>query len=104
IQRTRRSALRFHFRIQKQESEFLLAKNCYVGFMATETLKPGTASPLRFVSDEARWNAVVRRDPRADGQFYFSVKTTGVYCRPSCAARGARRENVQFHVSCKAAE
>ena len=43
------------------------------------------------------WTAVVRRDAEADGQFYYSVLTTGVYCKPSCAARRPRRENVAFH-------
>src|SRR5688500_6758155 len=57
-----------------------------------------------YRSDEQRWNAVVRRDPNADGHFFYSVRTTGVYCRPSCAARLARRENVRFHLSCDAAE
>lgn len=57
-----------------------------------------------FSTDEDRWAAVVRRDRRADGVFYFSVQTTGVYCRPSCAARRARRENVRFHPTCEAAE
>ena len=50
-----------------------------------------------FATDAERWTAVQRRDRRADGVFYFSVRTTGVYCRPSCAARPARRENVRFH-------
>ncbi len=50
-----------------------------------------------FASDEARWNAVVRRDRQADGHFYYSVRTTGVYCRPSCAARQPLRKNVAFH-------
>jgi len=54
--------------------------------------------------DDARWDAIVSKDRRADGQFYFSVRTTGVYCRPSCPARLARRENVAFHLSCEAAE
>lgn len=54
--------------------------------------------------DEARWAAVTRRDPAADGDFVYSVRTTGVYCRPSCAARQARRENVRFHATCAAAE
>lgn len=45
----------------------------------------------------ARWAAVRSRDARADGTFVYSVKTTGVYCRPSCAARPARPENVAFH-------
>jgi len=50
------------------------------------------------VSDP-RWAAVVARDAKADGRFFYSVKTTGVYCRPSCAARAARPENVQFHLT-----
>src|SRR5687768_10477131 len=58
----------------------------------------------QYAGDHERWNAVVHRDPKADGIFYYSVKTTGVYCRPSCAARRARRENVQYHSSCKDAE
>lgn len=57
-----------------------------------------------YANDEQRWDAVVRRERNADGQFYYSVKTTGVYCRPSCAARLARRENVAFHTSCEDAE
>jgi len=58
----------------------------------------------QYVSDEERWNAVVHRDAKADGKFYYSVKTTGVYCRPSCAARLALRKNVAFHDSCEEAE
>ncbi|RSZ56767.1 bifunctional DNA-binding transcriptional regulator/O6-methylguanine-DNA methyltransferase Ada [Massilia atriviolacea] len=52
-----------------------------------------------FGSDEARWAAVQRRDGGADGRFYYSVRTTGVYCRPSCGARAALRANVAFHAS-----
>jgi AraC family transcriptional regulator, regulatory protein of adaptative response / methylated-DNA-[protein]-cysteine methyltransferase len=55
-------------------------------------------------TDDARWDAIVSKDKRADGQFYFSVRTTGIYCRPSCPARLARRENVDFHLTCEAAE
>lgn len=57
-----------------------------------------------FVDDEDRWAAVRRRDRNADGLFFYSVRTTGVYCRPSCAARLARRENVRFYATCEAAE
>lgn len=46
---------------------------------------------------DPRWAAVVARDAAADGTFFYSVKTTGVYCRPSCAARLALPENVRFH-------
>jgi AraC family transcriptional regulator, regulatory protein of adaptative response / methylated-DNA-[protein]-cysteine methyltransferase len=57
-----------------------------------------------FMTDNERWDAVQRRDPSADGQFYYSVRTTGVYCRPACAARLPRRENVRFHATREAAE
>jgi AraC family transcriptional regulator of adaptative response/methylated-DNA-[protein]-cysteine methyltransferase len=53
---------------------------------------------------DPRWAAVVARDPKADGQFFYSVLTTGVYCRPSCASRLAKPENVAFHPTSAAAE
>jgi AraC family transcriptional regulator of adaptative response/methylated-DNA-[protein]-cysteine methyltransferase len=55
------------------------------------------------VSDP-RWSAVVTRDPQADGKFFYSVRTTGVYCRPSCGARSARPENIEFHATAADAE
>jgi len=55
------------------------------------------------VSDP-RWAAVAARDPHADGSFFYSVKTTGVYCRPSCGARTPKPENVAFHRTAQDAE
>jgi AraC family transcriptional regulator of adaptative response/methylated-DNA-[protein]-cysteine methyltransferase len=52
---------------------------------------------------DPRWAAVVARDASADGTFVYSVRTTGVYCRPSCPARHARPENVRFHTTSAAA-
>jgi AraC family transcriptional regulator of adaptative response/methylated-DNA-[protein]-cysteine methyltransferase len=46
---------------------------------------------------DPRWAAVVARDHRADGAFFYSVETTGVYCRPSCGSRLANPKNVRFH-------
>jgi AraC family transcriptional regulator, regulatory protein of adaptative response / methylated-DNA-[protein]-cysteine methyltransferase len=60
----------------------------------TRTLERPPIAPSR---DDARWAAVAARDASFDGQFYYSVETTGVYCRPSCAARLAKRSNVRFH-------
>jgi AraC family transcriptional regulator of adaptative response/methylated-DNA-[protein]-cysteine methyltransferase len=57
-----------------------------------------------YASDDAKWQAVVEKDQNADGKFYYSVKTTGVYCLPSCSARLALRRNVAFHNSPKEAE
>lgn len=48
---------------------------------------------------DPRWAKVIARDPAADGQFVYSVKSTGVYCRPSCAARLANPANVRFHAT-----
>jgi AraC family transcriptional regulator of adaptative response/methylated-DNA-[protein]-cysteine methyltransferase len=64
-------------------------------------------SPLlstEYTTDDARWAAVSGRDAAADGRFVYSVRTTGVYCRPSCGSRRARRENVAFHPDAAAAE
>lgn len=51
----------------------------------------------RPARSDPRWTAVVARDPRADGTFYYSVSTTGVYCRPSCPSRRANADHVRFH-------
>ncbi|OAV84632.1 hypothetical protein PTTG_31144 [Puccinia triticina 1-1 BBBD Race 1] len=49
------------------------------------------------MNDDQRWLAVLARDGNADGQFVFAVQTTGIFCRPSCRARHALRENVRFY-------
>jgi AraC family transcriptional regulator of adaptative response/methylated-DNA-[protein]-cysteine methyltransferase len=53
---------------------------------------------------DPRWAAVVARDSQSDGKFFYSVRTTGVYCRPSCPARSPRPENVDFHLTTADAE
>jgi len=63
-----------------------------------------TAIRAATTTGDPRWAAVITRDPAADGRFFYSVKTTGVYCRPSCASRTARPENVEFHETAAAAE
>jgi AraC family transcriptional regulator, regulatory protein of adaptative response / methylated-DNA-[protein]-cysteine methyltransferase len=55
-------------------------------------------------TSDPRWPLLVARDKGSDGKFFYSVKTTGVYCRPSCAARLARPENVRFYTTTAAAE
>lgn len=62
---------------------------------------PASASAASTASaadaaDAARWAAFVARDASADGTFVIAVRTTGIYCRPSCGARRPRRENVEF--------
>jgi len=55
-------------------------------------------------ADDGRWAAVVARDKAADGTFVTAVRTTGIYCRPSCTARRPLRENVSFYESNEEAE
>jgi len=70
-------------------------------------MTPGHRSRLigvRFASDPARWQAVLDRDPRADGVFCYAVSTTRIYCRPTCRARRPRRGNVAFYGGWREAE
>lgn len=62
------------------------------------------AVPTPVTDDEERWAAVLRRDPAADDRFCYAVSTTGVYCRPSCPSRAAKREHVRFYANCAEAE
>src|SRR6202140_2056585 len=57
-----------------------------------------------MLNAEQCWAAVIAHDATQDGRFFYSVKTTGVYCRPGCASRQPRRENVAFHETAAAAE
>jgi AraC family transcriptional regulator of adaptative response/methylated-DNA-[protein]-cysteine methyltransferase len=66
----------------------------------TATQKAAAAATKR----DSRWAAIVARDSNADGKFYYSVETTGVYCHPSCHSRLAKPENVRFHATCADAE
>lgn len=71
------------------------------------TATPATAHPLAHdaaLDAEVCWAAVLRRDAAYDGRFYFSVSTTGIYCRPACPARRPKRQNVRFHATREAAE
>lgn len=62
------------------------------------TTRPTMPAPDADASeDDRRWRAVEQRDKSADGQFYYAVRTTGVYCRPSCPSRQAHRQNVSFY-------
>jgi AraC family transcriptional regulator, regulatory protein of adaptative response / methylated-DNA-[protein]-cysteine methyltransferase len=56
------------------------------------------------VAGDPRWARVVARDRAADGQFWYSVATTGIYCRPSCPSRAANPKNVQFYDTLTAAK
>jgi AraC family transcriptional regulator of adaptative response/methylated-DNA-[protein]-cysteine methyltransferase len=70
----------------------------------TTTLEAKKSVTPDSVADDPRWARVVARDRTADGLFWYSVMTTGVYCRPSCASRRANPQNVQLHDSLESAK
>jgi AraC family transcriptional regulator, regulatory protein of adaptative response / methylated-DNA-[protein]-cysteine methyltransferase len=51
------------------------------------------------IETDPRWDAVLARNADFDGKFVYAVKTTGVYCRPSCPSRRAKPENVAFYAT-----
>jgi AraC family transcriptional regulator, regulatory protein of adaptative response / methylated-DNA-[protein]-cysteine methyltransferase len=71
--------------------------------MASKAVAPNRTGPS-LGGDDARWEALRRRDRNADGAFYYAVRTTGVYCRPSCGSRLPRRGNVAFYTTPAEAE
>ena len=98
-------------RIQKQDSECSIFKrwlnlnHSYCNRLKfTINMNTKTAQLAAATLNDPRWSAVVARDPAAEGTFFYSVKTTGIYCRPSCPSRPARPENVQFHLTAAHAE
>jgi AraC family transcriptional regulator of adaptative response/methylated-DNA-[protein]-cysteine methyltransferase len=68
--------------------------------MLTGNPKPAPPS----VADDPRWARIVARDKTADGHLWYSVSTTGVYCRPSCPSRTANPRNVQLHDTLESAK
>lgn len=60
------------------------------------TLTPDQALLPDSLNDAAKWDAFARRDRDMDGRFVGAVRTTGIYCKPSCPARHPKRENVTF--------
>jgi len=56
------------------------------------------------MQSETQWQQVMARDARQDGRFVFAVRTTGVYCRPSCPSRRPRRDSVEFFADPQQAE
>ena len=73
--------------------------------MSTATRNSAAAepAPARPTETDPRWLAVVDRNARLDGAFVYAVKTTSVYCRPSCPAR-PKPQNVVFFRNCKEAK
>ncbi len=72
--------------------------------MTTHRQKLAPRQTPASVADDPRWARVLARDKAADGQFWYSVLTTGVYCRPSCPSRTANPKNVAIHDTLRAAK
>ena len=71
--------------------------------MTSTLAEPRNLTPSS-VADDPRWARIAARDKTADGQLWYSVSTTGVYCRPSCPSRTANPQNVQLHDSLESAK
>ena len=72
-----------------------------VGVMMMEKSNEKATAPS--VGSDPRWTRVLARDKAADGEFWYSVSTTGIYCRPSCPSRAANPRNVVLHDSLESA-
>jgi AraC family transcriptional regulator of adaptative response/methylated-DNA-[protein]-cysteine methyltransferase len=70
----------------------------------TSTFAETGKSRLSSVAEDPRWARIVARDKAADGHLWYSVYTTGVYCRPSCPSRTANPKNVQLHETLESAK
>jgi AraC family transcriptional regulator of adaptative response/methylated-DNA-[protein]-cysteine methyltransferase len=75
------------------------ALRTYEGIKMTAKSQAASIGPEAAVEADPRWARVLARDRSADGQFWYSVATTGVYCRPSCPSRAANPRNVGLHGS-----
>lgn len=64
----------------------------------------GIASYFDNMHEDLHWRQVLARDARQDGHFVFAVRTTGIYCRPSCPSRRPRRDSVEFFANTEQAE
>lgn len=71
---------------------------------AEKTHRTIPAVSTEALDTEDQWQAVVARDATFDGRFWFAVRTTGIFCRPSCSARAPKRGNVEFFPSTEAAQ
>src|ERR1700746_3094917 len=70
----------------------------------TSTFAKTDKSTLPSVAEDPRWARIVARDKTADGHLWYSVYTTGVYCRPSCPSRTANPQNVLLHDTLESAK
>ena len=93
--------VRISIRKQEPGSDARLASPWFMHILA---VRRAMTMLMDSIVNDPRWTKLVTRDAAADGSFVYSVATTGVYCRPSCAARTPNPRNVAFHADPAAAE
>jgi AraC family transcriptional regulator of adaptative response/methylated-DNA-[protein]-cysteine methyltransferase len=76
----------------------------HIGSPSTPPSHPAPALPVPSLFPGRQWQQVLERDARADGQFFYAVKSTRIYCRPSCPSRRPAKKNVSFFPTAAAAE
>ncbi len=72
--------------------------------MSAARFLPAPALPPSALTDDERWSAIQHRDQRVDGQFVYAVRSTGIYCNPSCPSRRPARHQVSFFATAADAE
>src|SRR5580704_10441001 len=72
--------------------------------MSAARKNPPSGSRAASTTADRLWQATLRRDHRADGKFVFAVRSTHIYCRPSCPARRPLRQNTLFFGTAQEAE
>lgn len=77
-------------------------RNAVSDFRQPKSPRPRTLDYV--IDEETRYEAVRSRDARFDGEFFFAVETTGIYCRPSCPAVTPKRKNVRYYLTAAAAQ
>src|SRR5882757_8624835 len=77
---------------------------CIFGSLRMTMNKPQQVAPIDSRAAEQYWKATVARDSRSDGVFFLGVRSTRIYCRPSCPARRPLRQNVEFFRTQREAE
>jgi AraC family transcriptional regulator, regulatory protein of adaptative response / methylated-DNA-[protein]-cysteine methyltransferase len=88
----------------------VIGRGAYRWFMTNVITVADNAVPMinlngtRPMTDDSRWRAVLARDARSDGRFVYAVRSTGVYCRPSCPSRRPKRQSVVFFANADLAE
>src|ERR1700760_1460787 len=105
---TRPRSSTFLIREQETEGQRPVARLCSDRGLremeANMTMISKSEADASAAMQDPRWASVVARDKTTDGEFWYSVATTGIFCRPSCPSRAANPKNVRFHATVAEAE